>query len=97
MASGAAQIDGDRCILEQGAGVSALTASGQESREHKKENGVRQRQEMVPAPTKGEWRSAMATLKVSRASRGVAMAMEAPAAGGTERGRRANGGGSSLP
>jgi hypothetical protein len=39
-----------------------------------------------PAPTKVEWRSAMATLKVSRAPRGVAMAMEALAAGVQERG-----------
>jgi hypothetical protein len=39
-----------------------------------------------PAPTKVEWRSAMATLKVSRAPRGVATAMEALAAGVQERG-----------
>jgi hypothetical protein len=39
-----------------------------------------------PAPTKGEWRSAMATLKVRRALRGVAMAMEARAAGGARKG-----------
>jgi hypothetical protein len=39
-----------------------------------------------PAPTKVEWKSAMATLKVSRAPRGVATAMEALAAGVQERG-----------